>query len=153
MCIRDSAKGATSVITTGAAQSNHARMTAAAARRAGLAVDLVLTTADDPAPLEGNLLLDHLFGARVHMVPAVDPMLAVGHDEAVVRDVAEGLVAAGGRPYVIAVGDTLDVTGLSRNGRGVEPDFVVVPLQSDLIAAKDTVFEAALAWIREELAQ
>ncbi|MBK6519621.1 MAG: hypothetical protein IPG04_37180 [Polyangiaceae bacterium] len=58
-----------------------------------------------------------------------------------------------GVSYVIAVGDTLDVTGLSRNGRGVEPDFVVVPLQSDLIAAKDTVFEAALAWIREELAQ
>lgn len=106
------AKGATSVITTGAAQSNHARMTAAAARRAGLAVDLVLTTADDPAPLEGNLLLDHLFGARVHMVPAVDPMLAVGHDEAVVRQVAEALVADGGRPYVIAVGGSSAVGAL-----------------------------------------
>jgi len=106
------AKGATSVITTGAAQSNHARMTAAAARRAGLDVDLVLTTADDPAPLEGNLLLDHLFGARVHMVPAVDPMLAVGHDEAVVREVAEALVAGGGRPYVIAVGGSSAVGAL-----------------------------------------
>lgn len=106
------AKGATSVITTGAAQSNHARMTAAAARRAGLAVDLVLTTADEPAPLEGNLLLDHLFGARVHMVPAVDPMLAVGHDEAVVRQVAESLVADGGRPYVIAVGGSNAVGAL-----------------------------------------
>ena len=106
------AKGATSVITTGAAQSNHARMTAAAARRSGLAVDLVLTTADDPAPLEGNLLLDHLFGARVHMVPAVDPMLAVGHDEAVVHRVAEALVAEGGRPYVVAVGGSCAVGAL-----------------------------------------
>lgn len=106
------AKGATSVITTGAAQSNHARMTAAAARRSGLAVDLVLTTADDPAPLEGNLLLDHLFGARVHMVPAVDPMLAVGHDEAVVHRVAEALVAEGGRPYVVAVGGSSAVGAL-----------------------------------------
>lgn len=106
------AKGATSVITTGAAQSNHARMTAAAARRAGLDVDLVLTTADDPAPLEGNLLLDHLFGARVHMVPAVDPMLAVGHDDAVVRQVAEALVDRGGRPYVIAVGGSSAVGAL-----------------------------------------
>jgi 1-aminocyclopropane-1-carboxylate deaminase/D-cysteine desulfhydrase-like pyridoxal-dependent ACC family enzyme len=106
------ARGATSVTTTGAAQSNHARMTAAAARRAGLAVDLVLTTADEPAPLEGNLLLDHLFGARVHMVPAVDPMLAVGHDEAVVRQVAEALVADGGRPYVIAVGGSSAVGAL-----------------------------------------
>lgn len=106
------AKGATSVITTGAVQSNHARMTAAAARRCGLAVDLVLTTVDDPAPLEGNLLLDHLFGARVHMVPAVDPMLAVGHDEAVVHRVAEALVAEGGRPYVIAVGGSSAVGAL-----------------------------------------
>jgi D-cysteine desulfhydrase family pyridoxal phosphate-dependent enzyme len=106
------AKGATSVITTGAAQSNHARMTAAAARRSGLAVDLVLTSADDPPPLEGNLLLDHLFGARVHMVPAVDPMLAVGHDEAVVHRVAEALRAEGGRPYVIAVGGSSAVGAL-----------------------------------------
>jgi len=106
------ARGATSVITTGAAQSNHARMTAAAARRSGLDVDLVLTSAEDPAPLEGNLLLDHLFGARVHMVPAVDPMLAVGHDDAVVQQVAESLVARGGRPYVIAVGGSSAVGAL-----------------------------------------
>lgn len=106
------ARGATSVITTGAAQSNHARMTAAAARRCGLEVDLVLTSADDPAPLEGNLLLDHLFGARVHMVPAVDPMLAVGHDDAVVQQVAESLVARGLRPYVIAVGGSSPVGAL-----------------------------------------
>ena len=106
------ARGATSVITTGAAQSNHARMTAAAARRAGLEVDLVLTSAEDPPPLDGNLLLDHLFGARVHMVPAVDPMLAVGHDEATVRQVADALVAGGGRPYVIAVGGSSAVGAL-----------------------------------------
>lgn len=106
------ARDATSVITTGAAQSNHARMTAAAARRSGLDVDLVLTSADDPAPLEGNLLLDHLFGARMHMVPAVDPMLAVGHDEAVVQQLAEALMAAGGRPYVIPVGGSSAVGAL-----------------------------------------
>ena len=37
-------QGATTVVTTGAVQSNHARMTAAAARVAGLGVTLVLTT-------------------------------------------------------------------------------------------------------------
>jgi len=36
--------GATVLITTGAVQSNHARMTAAAARAAGLGVALVLTS-------------------------------------------------------------------------------------------------------------
>jgi C-terminal processing protease CtpA/Prc len=54
--------------------------------------------------------------------------------------------------YVIAVGDTYDVTGTTRNGRGVEPDFVVRPKQSDLLVGKDTVYEAALAWVRQELA-
>src|SRR5204862_838040 len=42
-------QGATTVVTTGAVQSNHARMTAAAARIAGLGVSLVLTTRE-PAP-------------------------------------------------------------------------------------------------------
>lgn len=106
------AQGATSVITTGAVQSNHARMTAAAARRSGLDVDLVLTASETPAALEGNLLLDHLFGARVHIVPSVDPMLAVGHDDAVVREVTESLEARGGRPYLIAVGGSSAVGAL-----------------------------------------
>ncbi len=114
------ARGATSVITTGAAQSNHARMTAAAARRCGLDVDLVLTSADDPAPLEGNLLLDHLFGARVHMVAAVDPMLAVGDDEVVVRQVAVSLTERGGRPYVIPVGGSSGVGALGYVGASAE---------------------------------
>ena len=81
------AKGAHTVVTTGAVQSNHARMTAAAACIAGLRCVLVLTSRYDVPPIEGNLLLDHLFGAEVRFVPAEDPMLAVGHDEAVVADV------------------------------------------------------------------
>lgn len=106
------AAGATSLITTGAAQSNHARMTAAAARRCGLTADLVLTVTSDAPPAEGNLLLDGLFGARLHFVPSVDPMLAVGHDEAVVQHVAEERRAEGGRPYVIPVGGSSAVGAL-----------------------------------------
>jgi D-cysteine desulfhydrase family pyridoxal phosphate-dependent enzyme len=98
------AERATSVITTGAVQSNHARMTAAAARRCGLGCDLVLTAADASPALDGNLLLDRLFDARVHFVPAVDPMLAVGHDEALVAEIADQHRLQGGRPYVIPVG-------------------------------------------------
>jgi D-cysteine desulfhydrase family pyridoxal phosphate-dependent enzyme len=98
------AQGAHTVITTGAVQSNHARMTAAAARMAGLKAVLVLTTKhDDPAP-EGNLLLDYLYGADVRFVPAIDPMLAVGHDEAVVAQVVQEEAAKGRRAYVIPVG-------------------------------------------------
>ncbi len=57
------AKGATHLITVGAAQSNHARQTAAAARLAGLGCHLVLNAADPEPDVQGNLLLDKLLGA------------------------------------------------------------------------------------------
>jgi L-cysteate sulfo-lyase len=80
-------QGATTLITTGAVQSNHARMTAAAACVAGMRCVLVLTATTDTPALAGNLLLDHLYGATVRLVPSIDPMLAVGQDEAVVAAV------------------------------------------------------------------
>jgi D-cysteine desulfhydrase family pyridoxal phosphate-dependent enzyme len=105
-------QGADTVVTTGAVQSNHARMTAAAARMAGLKPVLVLTTKQDsPAP-EGNLLLDYLYGADVRFVPAIDPMLAVGHDEAVVAQVVQDEAANGRRAYVIPVGGSSAVGAL-----------------------------------------
>lgn len=58
------ARGATAVVTSGAAQSNHARLTAAAGARIGLDVTLVLA-GDPPARSTGNLLLDELLGARL----------------------------------------------------------------------------------------
>jgi D-cysteine desulfhydrase len=57
-------QGATTILTAGAAQSNHCRQTAAAAARAGLRCVLVLGGAAPDIP-NGNLLLDHLFGAEV----------------------------------------------------------------------------------------
>jgi D-cysteine desulfhydrase family pyridoxal phosphate-dependent enzyme len=98
------AQGAATVVTTGAVQSNHARMTAAAARVAGLECVLVLTTKVHDPPVEGNLLLDYLYGAHVRFVPSIDPMLAVGQDEAVVAEVVEEERAAGRRAYVIPIG-------------------------------------------------
>jgi len=107
------AQGATTLITTGATQSNHARMTAAAARVAGLECHLVLTSKQEQPPLEGNLLLDTVFGATVHHVPAPDdPRLALGSDEARVREIEAALRAAGRQPYVIAVGGSSAVGAL-----------------------------------------
>jgi len=58
------AEGADTVVTTGAPQSNHARLTAAAAARTGL--DAVLVFPGVPGTSRsGNLALDGLFGARV----------------------------------------------------------------------------------------
>lgn len=103
-------ENATVIVTTGAAQSNHARMTAAAARAAGLDVVLVLT-ADDNPPLQGNLLLDRLFGATIHFVPPpADPLLATSDiEEAKVAEVMADLRARGQRPYLIPVGGSSGV--------------------------------------------
>jgi len=98
------AQGATTLITTGAVQSNHARMTAAAACVAGMRCVLVLTAATTEPPLAGNLLLDRLYGATVRLVPSTDPMLAVGQDEAVVAEVVAEERARARTPYVIPVG-------------------------------------------------
>jgi D-cysteine desulfhydrase family pyridoxal phosphate-dependent enzyme len=101
---------ATVVLTTGAAQSNHARMTAAAARAAGLKVHLVLTAEANP-PVQGNLLLDRLFGAVIHYVPPpADPTLATSEEEeAKVAEVLAALRASGERPYEIPVGGSSGV--------------------------------------------
>ncbi len=58
-------KGARAVITEGAAQSNHARQTAAAARKYGLEPHLILFK-PEPREFDGNLLLDMFFGAKIH---------------------------------------------------------------------------------------
>ncbi|HET9016247.1 MAG TPA: D-cysteine desulfhydrase family protein [Thermomicrobiaceae bacterium] len=98
-------QGATALITTGAVQSNHARMTAAAARLAGLNCSLVLTGHGDDPPVQGNLLLDRLLGAEVHVVQTGGASLPGGDavSDAIAR-VAEELVMRGERPYVIPVG-------------------------------------------------
>jgi 1-aminocyclopropane-1-carboxylate deaminase/D-cysteine desulfhydrase-like pyridoxal-dependent ACC family enzyme len=94
--------GADCLVTTGAAQSNHARLTAAAGARLGLPVTLVL--AGDPgrpgeAPA-GNLLLDEIFGARIRWAgDADDHRLAAVADET-----AAELASSGAHPAVIPFG-------------------------------------------------
>jgi len=114
------ASGATTLITTGAVQSNHARMTAAAACVAGMRCVLVLTATTNEPPLAGNLLLDRLYGATVRLVPSVDPMLAVGQDEAVVAEVVAEEQAHGRTPYVIPVGGSSGVGVLGYVGGTAE---------------------------------
>jgi L-cysteate sulfo-lyase len=90
---------ADTIITTGASQSNHARMTAAASRRLGLDCYLVLSKG---RYLEnGNALLDELLGARVESVESSE--LAPARMEAL----AEELRAGGRQPYIVPLGGSV----------------------------------------------
>jgi 1-aminocyclopropane-1-carboxylate deaminase/D-cysteine desulfhydrase-like pyridoxal-dependent ACC family enzyme len=89
-------EGARTLLTRGAAQSNHCRQTAAAAARRGMNCVLVLTGG---APVEpnGNLLLDALLGAELLWTEGRDP-------EQVLDEAFEAALAAGRRPYRIPYG-------------------------------------------------
>lgn len=52
----------------------------------------------------------------------------------------------------MASGDTIAYDGQALIGNGAEPDEIVLPLQSDLIHGKDTLYLRALEWVRSELA-
>jgi D-cysteine desulfhydrase family pyridoxal phosphate-dependent enzyme len=91
-------QAATVVITTGAAQSNHCRQTAAAARHAGLRCVLVLNSADAEPPIQGNLLLDYLLGAEVHFVRERSERRPA------MERIADELRQRGERPYLIPTG-------------------------------------------------
>jgi C-terminal processing protease CtpA/Prc len=56
-----------------------------------------------------------------------------------------------GLGYQFASGDTITAEGAPLIGHGVVPDVTLLPKQSDLLAGKDTLFEAALSWVRQEL--
>src|SRR3954451_8296833 len=61
--------GADTLVTHGGFQSNHCRATAALGARLGLKVRLFLRSAEPNPAREGNLFLDHLFGAHVTLHP------------------------------------------------------------------------------------
>jgi len=89
-------QGKDTLVTAGGLQSNHCRLTAAAARKAGLKCHLVLN-GTEPANPNGNLLLDKIFGAKVHYCDRKD------RDDRL-SQVGEELEGIGKKPYVIPVG-------------------------------------------------
>ena len=90
------AQGADTILTAGAAQSNHCRQTAAAATRAGLRCELILG-GEEPEIPGGNLLLDRLLGATIHWT---------GPERRGERmaEIADQLRMTGRKPYVIPYG-------------------------------------------------
>ena len=94
---RARADGADLLITTGGVQSNHCRVTAAAAARLGMRC-VIVANGTPPERLSGNALLDSLFGAEVRYVASREERAPA------MEDVASAWRAQGGRPSVIPLG-------------------------------------------------
>lgn len=117
--------GVDTLITCGAVQSNHARVTAATGAVLGWRVTLVLNGVR-PEPPVGNLRHDLLFGADVRIVADRDER------EAAMEAAADEARAAGRTPLVIPVGGSTP-TGAMGMARGVvelgldgvKPDVIV----------------------------
>lgn len=101
------AAGADVVLTCGGAQSNHARMTAAAARKLGMDCILFLTDRK-PQRFDGNLLLDTLMDAEMRFLPGATSEIL---EQAMAEEEA-GLISRGRTPYVIPIGGSTPLGAL-----------------------------------------
>lgn len=96
---------ATVLVTEGVTQSNHARMTAAAAVLAGLKCVLILD-ARNGAEEQGNLLLDRMMGAEIRIVPGQQERIDA------MASIASELREAGESPYIIPTGGSVPLGSL-----------------------------------------
>jgi D-cysteine desulfhydrase len=92
-------QGCDTLVTGGGRQSNHVRMTAAAANQLGLACTIVLGS-DPPDEATGNVVLDRLLGPDIvwaGSLPYYELEAAIDAEAARLRD-------AGRRPYAVPLG-------------------------------------------------
>ena len=123
------AAGADTLITAGAAQSNHCRQTVAAAARFGLGCILVLF-GEPPDPPDGNHLLHHLLGAEVVFTERTNVTQTLEH-------VFDSARSAGKQPYLIPYGGSNPIGALGYVNamlelaeQGINPDWIVFPSSS-----------------------
>ncbi len=104
LCAEAVTAGADALVTVGAAQSNHARVTAAAGARLGLETHLV-RGGSSAGPRQGNQLLAELFGATLHD-GATDSWTELARR---MDDLVAELRSAGRRPYAVPLGGSTAV--------------------------------------------
>ena len=129
LCADALGQGCDTLVTGGGPQSNHARMTAAAANRLGMGCHLALA-GERPEHVEGNLLLDRLFGAHIEFTGAREYY----EIEESIDAAADRLTDAGQHPYAIPVGGA-SIAGAAayalavdemREQIGTDPDWIFV---------------------------
>lgn len=123
------------IIQGAASQSNHARQLAAAGAKLGLEVHLTPWLDARSSPVQGNFLLSHLYGAKLHPIPAGSSSVAAK------QALAEKLRAEGKNPYIVGMGahDALVLAAvayidafveiLGQLGEDAQPDWVFTTSQ------------------------
>ncbi|GAB2843311.1 D-cysteine desulfhydrase family protein [Lentzea nigeriaca] len=142
-------QGADTIITFGALQTNHGRQTAAACAKLGLRCELVLTAKvpmkGDAYERSGNVVLDHMFGANVHVCADAEETVRayekVNHDKAVTLPVG-GSNGLGTLGYVAAA---VELVG-QLSERGIDNATIVVPQGSGATAAGIALGTELLGW-------
>jgi 1-aminocyclopropane-1-carboxylate deaminase/D-cysteine desulfhydrase-like pyridoxal-dependent ACC family enzyme len=118
-------RGADTLITTGGVQSNHARVTAAAAAKLGMRCILVVN-GERPSRPSANALLDELLGADIVYVAAREDRTSA------MERAAEAVRRAGRTPYVIPLGAsnplgaTAFVGAVAELARQIDPPDVII---------------------------
>ncbi|MCZ6875155.1 MAG: D-cysteine desulfhydrase family protein [bacterium] len=147
---RARAEGADTLVTCGSSQSNHARLTTAAARKLGMKCAVVLSD-DAWNRFQGNLLTVYLMGARVEVVQTEDHWDLEEH----ALKLCDELQAAGDKPYYIPVSGTTPTSSLGYvraaleiieqlEAYGVKADAIYVPFGTG------GMFSALLLTLREK---
>ena len=142
-------QGADTIITFGALQTNHGRQTAAACAKLGLKCELVLTAKvpmkGDAYERSGNVVLNHMFGANVHICADAEETARayerVNHDKAVTLPVG-GSNGLGTLGYVAAA---IELIGQLED-RGIGNATIVVPQGSGATAAGIALGTELLRW-------
>lgn len=126
-------KRATVIVTLGAVQSNHCRMTSALANSLGLKTELILIKGpnDKKIDLDGNFLLNRLLGAGIHIVMAQDVHKTIPRLMSSLSKKGERsyFIPGGGHNHLGALGHILLMKELKSqvSELGISPDFLVLP--------------------------
>jgi D-cysteine desulfhydrase family pyridoxal phosphate-dependent enzyme len=107
LCADAIAQGADTLVTGGGRQSNHVRMTIAAANRLGLRATVVLSSAEPKTP-SGNVVLDYVLAPDFVWA---GPLKYYPLEERI-SEVCDELRAAGRRPYQIPIGGATAIGAL-----------------------------------------
>jgi D-cysteine desulfhydrase family pyridoxal phosphate-dependent enzyme len=132
LCAEALAQGCDVLVTGGGVQSNHVRMTAAAANRLGLDCQVVLAVSGHSTVADsGNVLLDGILGVHAHPLEGADYYEL----EAGIEELGASLAREGRAPFVMPIGGAsvsgaaayaVAVDELRQQLAGEQVDWVVV---------------------------